>query len=436
MNDELPSHAELRYAVLEGLQMIGGPATNEQIDTWVKESSSLALSPRALALRHKGGRMSEVEYRTAWSRTNLKNIGLIESTGRATWQITPAGRRVSSIEAMRQLEKDGRRERRRDRKSEPDAETWVHRTLETLRASADPISTRELAWRLIERYPEAVEQKRRSSAQDLTTDEALTAQIASEVGSKLKQLQRRYPDNVSQSAEGRRLLWRWADASDTATKREITKEIAVQSSNHPDSVSRTGGRESRIAPKADNQRVDQTVPGSEAELYPLLINWLRDQGVHSRRIDERRQRAARGSGANQRRWPDVVGYEDRTRELDGDVQHLAVRLGTSATRLWSVEVKLELDIHGVRSAYYQTMMNSGWAHVAYLAAWQISPEAEEEARELWERQGVGLIHIRAGGVENSRILIHARERDGLDWRAIDRLTRENEDFRRFVRNVR
>ena len=267
MNDELPSYAALRYTVLEGLQRIGGPATNEQIDTWVKESPVLALSPSAIGLRHKGGRMSEIEYRVAWSRTSLKSSGLINSAGRGSWQITASGRQVSSIEALKELEKSARRGRRRRR------------------------------------------------------------------GSKARE-------------------------------------------------------------------------------------------------------ATRGSGANQRRWPDIVGYEDRTRELDGDVKHLASTLGANATRLWSVEVKLDLDIHNVRDAYYQTMMNSGWANVAYLAAWQINSDAEQEARELWERQGVGLIHIRAGRPEKSRILIHAREREGLDWRAVDRLTRENEDFRRFVRDVR
>ena len=436
MNDELPSYAELRYTVLEGLQKVEGPATNEQIDTWVKESDALALSPTALALRHKDGRMSEIEYRVAWSRTSLKSSGLIDSAGRGSWQVTPAGRQVSSIEALREIEKDARRGRRQRGGSEAKEETWADRTLETLRASTDPIGTRELAWKMMERYPEALEEKRRSSAQDLSTDAALTAQLASEVGSKLKQLQRRYPNNLRQSAEGRRHSWSWADGGDTAAKRDLTEETTVQSRSLSDSGNRTGGHQSRIEREPDDQSVDEIVPKSEAELYPLLVDWLRSQGVHARRIDERRQRATRGSGANQRRWPDIVGYEDRTRELDGDVKHLAVRLGTSATRLWSVEVKLELDIHGIRSAYYQTMMNSGWAHVAYLAARQISPEAEEEARELWERQGVGLIHISAGGGEDSRILIHAREREGLDWRAIDRLTRENEDFRRFVRDVR
>ena len=436
MNDELPSYAALRYSVLEALQKVEGPASNEQIDAWVKESAALALSPSALALRHKDGRMSEIEYRAAWSRTSLKSSGLIDSAGRGTWQITAAGREVSSIEALKEREKVARRGRRQRRGSETSEETWADRTRETLRASTDPIGTRELASKMMERYPKAVEEKRRSSAQDLSTDAALTAQLASEVGSKLKQLQRRYPDNMRQSTEGGRQRWSWADSGDAATKRELTEETTDQSRSLPGAANRTSGHPSRIEQEFVDQSVDQTVPTSEAGLYPLLVEWLRSQGVHARRIDERRQRATRGSGANQRRWPDIVGYEDRTRELDGDVQHLAVRLGTSATRLWSVEVKLELDIHGIRSAYYQTMMNSGWAHVAYLAAWQISPEAEEEARELWERQGVGLIHIRAEGGENSRILIHAREREGLDWRAIDRLTRENEDFRRFVRDVR
>ena len=82
MNDELPSYAELRYTVLEALQKVEGPATNDQINAWVKESSALALSPSALALRHKDGRMNEIEYRAAWSRASLKSSGLIDSAGR------------------------------------------------------------------------------------------------------------------------------------------------------------------------------------------------------------------------------------------------------------------------------------------------------------------------------------------------------------------
>ena len=436
MNNELPSYAALRYTVLEGLQRIGGPATNEQIDTWVKESPVLALSPSALGLRHKGGRMSEIEYRVAWSRTSLKSSGLINSAGRGSWQITASGRQVSSIEALKVLEKSARRGRRGRRGSKTREETWVDRTLETLRASTDPIGTTELARKMMERFPEALEEKRRSSAQDLSTDAALSAQLASEVGSKLKQLQRRYPENVHQSAEGGRRRWWWADGEDNAEERDSNEKTTVQSESLADAADRARQRQSPTERQLGEQGVDETVPESEAELYPLLVDWLRSQGVHARRIDERRQRATRGSGANQRRWPDIVGYEDRTRELDGDVKHLASTLGANATRLWSVEVKLDLDIHNVRDAYYQTMMNSGWANVAYLAAWQISPSAEEEARELWERQGVGLIHIRAGRPGKSRILIHAREREGLDWRAVDRLTRENEDFRRFVRDVR
>ena len=217
MNDELPSYAVLRYTVLEGLQEIGGPATNEQIDAWVKKSSALALSQRALGLRHKGGRMSEIEYRAAWSRTNLKSSGLIESAGRGSWQITASGRQVSTIEALKEVEKEARHGRRRHRESKARQETWVERTLETLRASTDPIRTRDLVRKMVERYPEALEEKRRNSSQDLSTDAALTAQLASEVSSKLKQLQRRYPANVRQSAEGRLRRWWWTEGEGSST---------------------------------------------------------------------------------------------------------------------------------------------------------------------------------------------------------------------------
>ena len=282
MNDELPSYADLRYTVLEGLQNIGGSATNGQIDTLVKESSSLALSPSALALRHKGGRMSEIEYRVAWSRTNLKRNGLIDSAGRGTWQITPAGRQVSSVEALKQLEKDGRRERRQGRRSEARDETWIDRTLEMLRSSTDPIGTRDLAWRMIERYPEALEEKRRSSAQDLSTDAALTAQLASEIGSKLKQLQRRYPDNVRQSAEGGRHRWWWSDGEESPGKRDGNEKV-TEGEGHADAADGGTQPQSHIETGAGEQ--DQTGPESEAELYPLLVNWLRSIRIGARCAD-------------------------------------------------------------------------------------------------------------------------------------------------------
>ena len=50
--------------------------------------------------------------------------------------------------------------------------------------------------------------------------------------------------------------------------------------------------------------------------------------------------------------------------------------------------------------------------------------------------GIGLIRLDRENVSESEILIPSRERENIDWGAVNRVAEENDDFLDFIRLVR
>ena len=61
------------------------------------------LSDRARDFVHGDGPQSELDYRAAWARTWLKNIGALENSSRGVWTVTKVGTEISSDEEVRDL---------------------------------------------------------------------------------------------------------------------------------------------------------------------------------------------------------------------------------------------------------------------------------------------------------------------------------------------
>jgi len=53
-----------------------------------------------LAVMHGHGEKSEIEYRLAWARTNLKNLGAVTNTSRGVWALTEYGRTATESELI------------------------------------------------------------------------------------------------------------------------------------------------------------------------------------------------------------------------------------------------------------------------------------------------------------------------------------------------
>ncbi len=140
----VPKYHELWWPTLKALEARGGSARIQELSEQM--ASDLGLSDEALNVLHSDGRLTAFNYRAAWSRTYLKNAGLIENTSRGVWAITEQGRAVQSDDEVRELVKKKARELyggstpgSTDPDPEPDGDQdeWKARLLKTIR-SIDP----------------------------------------------------------------------------------------------------------------------------------------------------------------------------------------------------------------------------------------------------------------------------------------------------------
>lgn len=113
---DLPQYYELLWTTLCSVRDLGHSARLDEIDERVIERED--FSEDQLAILHKEGPRSEIEYRLAWARTYLKGMGLLASAGRGVWETTPFGREIpqDQIEPLlRQYKQERAAERKRKR---------------------------------------------------------------------------------------------------------------------------------------------------------------------------------------------------------------------------------------------------------------------------------------------------------------------------------
>lgn len=119
MSDEkLPDYDDLMQPVLEALRNAGGQASNAELSAAIAAALTLPLA-LATQSHQPGSKLTELEYRLQWTRTYLRQFGLIDSPRRGVWALTEAGwqthavdrheivRFVRSQMAARQAQEDG-----------------------------------------------------------------------------------------------------------------------------------------------------------------------------------------------------------------------------------------------------------------------------------------------------------------------------------------
>lgn len=110
---EMPTYNDLLWPTLEVLKENGGSASIKELSEQV--TRLLALPDEVSDRLHGEGPQTEVGYRLAWARTNLKWAGAVDNTARGVWRITPKGRAMRSDKALRDLVRRERKRRSRER---------------------------------------------------------------------------------------------------------------------------------------------------------------------------------------------------------------------------------------------------------------------------------------------------------------------------------
>jgi restriction system protein len=119
---------EMMNSVLAALRGLGGSGTNDEINNKVAEN--LRIPGEQLEVLHnpeKGG-ITEFEYRIMWTRTYLKQYGLIDNSNRGVWVLTPKGSGVDKID-LKQVVRFVREQKRKPEPSTEDDEEMPNRKI-------------------------------------------------------------------------------------------------------------------------------------------------------------------------------------------------------------------------------------------------------------------------------------------------------------------
>ena len=134
--------------------------------------------------------------------------------------------------------------------------------------------------------------------------------------------------------------------------------------------------------------------------------------------------------------PDMVGCYFPFADWEDEVIEVSSLMGNTAIKLFSFELKRDLDFSNLREAFFQAVSNSSWANEGYLAAAVISTNDEflHELKRLSTSFGIGVVKINIENPDETDIIFPARTKDTLDWENINKLTM-NPDFKDFLQRI-
>lgn len=135
--------------------------------------------------------------------------------------------------------------------------------------------------------------------------------------------------------------------------------------------------------------------------------------------------------------PDMVGCYFSMEDWKKEVYDLSNSLGNTSIKLYSFELKREINFANLRECFFQCVSNSSWANESFLVAAQISENEDfwDELSRLSTSFGIGVIKLNVEDPHSSEIMAPARFRENLDWETINKLTM-NSDFKEFIETVK
>lgn len=226
----------------------------------------------------------------------------------------------------------------------------------------------------------------------------------------------------------------------------ISSQIYIDIRDNRDSpFSKVEGRPTRFALKVYASEVSNDsliaprtikIPFKEKDLHPFLTYYLYNyHTIYTKTI--RHQSSTKDRFAE---WlhPDMVGVYFSLESLCDELLEISPELGHRRLKLFSFEIKRQLDFNNLRESFFQAVSNSSWAHEGYLVAAFIESNTDfrQELQRLSNAFGIGIIQLDVKYPDESEILIPAREKESIDMETVNTLAKLNPDFRNFLRRIR
>lgn len=179
----------------------------------------------------------------------------------------------------------------------------------------------------------------------------------------------------------------------------------------------------------------------ERKLHPLLAyfaytntSFNRGKQVYTKTIYHEK---SKHSSLSEWVHPDMVGFYSPIDDWNSKLLEFNKATDKTAIRLYSFELKKQIDRSNYRENFFQAVSNSSWANEGYLITCAIQQDDDllSELERLSASFGIGVIVLDLDDIDSSTVLFPARPKDYLDWETMNKLCEQNRDFETFVDDV-
>lgn len=180
----------------------------------------------------------------------------------------------------------------------------------------------------------------------------------------------------------------------------------------------------------------------ERNLHPLLTyfaysnpSFNRGRNIFTKAIYH--EKSKKGD-YNEWLHPDLVGFYLPIEDWNEILIEFNRLSDNNALRLFSFEIKKNINKSNYRANYFQAVSNSSWAHEGYLVVPEITQDDDllAELERLTMSFGIGIIQLELKDIDSSRVLFSAKQKPSLDWETMNKLSEQNKDFDKFIKDVK
>lgn len=97
---EVPTFDTLMNPLLQALKSLGGSAKIDELNEKTIEIANLTEAQTGILHQPDKSDLTEIAYRLGWTRTYLKNFGLLENPARGVWALTAAGNEIGIVDEI------------------------------------------------------------------------------------------------------------------------------------------------------------------------------------------------------------------------------------------------------------------------------------------------------------------------------------------------
>jgi len=184
-----------------------------------------------------------------------------------------------------------------------------------------------------------------------------------------------------------------------------------------------------------NDKIYEESHFDEINLHPLLAYYCFEQlNVLTKTINHVK---CNRIGSGEWMHPDMVGWWfGPLKEWKKLIKDFSKSINKFPIKLYSFEIKKELNFKNIREYFFQAVSNSSWANEGYIVAYDIDEEKEflDELTRLSQAYGIGVIKLDITDPDLSETILPAEIKEYHDWEFMN-ILETCLDFREFLERV-